>query len=97
MVHDDTRLFPPGCSVLDLCCGTGYSSAPSGGRTVVGVDTSPAMLRMARFLHPGASFEQGNAESFGEDNAFDVVSVMFATVCASLPRHPCPARTCTPK
>ena len=80
LVHDDDRYFPPGASVLDLACGTGFSTAPSAGRKVIGVDTSPAMLRMARFLRPDATFKTGNAENVGDDCSVDVVSMMFATV-----------------
>jgi len=79
MVHSDPKLFPPGASVLDLCCGTGSSVAPAGKRMSLGVDTSPYMLSMARFLRPDANFAPGNAETYGKDKSFDVVSLMFAT------------------
>lgn len=67
--------FPDKASVLDLCCGTGFSTA----RGAIGVDTSNEMLDMARFRRHDAKFIKGNAESFGEENSYDVVTVMFAT------------------
>jgi len=65
----------PGDTVLDLCCGTGGSCAPG----ATGVDTSNQMLVMARLLRPDCQFFQGNAETFGETDSYDVVTVMFAT------------------
>lgn len=74
-VHGSEEYFPQGASVLDLCCGTGFSTAPG----AVGVDTSKQMLSIASIRRPDASFQFGNAESFGESDSFDVVSIMFAT------------------
>lgn len=64
-----------GCSVVDLCCGTG-TSTPYGG---VGIDTSPAMIREAIWRRgPTQSFCVANAETYGENNAFDVATIFFA-------------------
>ena len=64
-----------GHEVVDLCCGVGFSSASTG--HVVGVDTSPGMLGLARLRRPDVKFEEGNAETWGEDKCCDVVTVMF--------------------
>ena len=59
-------------TVLDMCCGVGFSTAPG----AVGVDTSPEMLSVAKLRRPDARFAFGNAESFGEDKSFDIVTIM---------------------
>lgn len=61
-------------SVLDLCCGTGFSTKP--GNT--GIDTSLPMLRHANLFNPGSNYIFGNAETFGETYSYDVVTCMFA-------------------
>ncbi|MGW3042120.1 class I SAM-dependent methyltransferase [Kitasatospora sp. NPDC001159] len=51
------RLLPEGgCTVLDIACGTGIVTARlrRPGRTVLGVDRSPGMLRLAEQRLPGA-------------------------------------------
>lgn len=65
----------PEASVLDLCCGVGFSAAP--GATCV--DTSNEMLDVARWRRPDCTIDFGNAETYGEDDSFDVVTMMFAT------------------
>ena len=59
-------------TVLDMCCGVGFSTAPG----AVGVDTSPEMLSVAKLRRLDARFAFGNAESFGEDKSFDIVTIM---------------------
>lgn len=61
-------------SVLDLCCGTGFSTKP--GNT--GIDTSLPMLRCANLFNPGSNYIFGNAETFGDANSYDIVTCMFA-------------------
>ena len=61
-------------SIVDLCCGVGYSTKPG----VIGVDTSTEMLKFANFYNPGRQYFFGNAENFGKDDQFDVVTCMFA-------------------
>ena len=61
-----------GDTVCDLCCGTGFSTRD------LGVDTSAAMIEKAREIHPDKTFIVANAETFGEPNQYDVVTVMFA-------------------
>jgi SAM-dependent methyltransferase len=77
-VHD---LIPAGASVVDFCCGTGFSATPHADTT--GVDMSLPMLTMARFrrlLNGGKGAKrlvQGNAESWGEDNCCDIATIMY--------------------
>lgn len=61
-------------SIMDLCCGVGFSTKPG----MTGIDTSNEMLRFANFYNPGRQYLFGNAEDFGKDNQFDVVTCMFA-------------------
>lgn len=61
-------------SIVDLCCGVGFSTKPG----MTGIDTSNEMLRFAHFYNPDRQYLFGNAEDFGEDNQFDVVTCMFA-------------------
>lgn len=61
--------------VVDLCCGTGASTALG----AVGVDTSRHMISEAKWQRgPGERFVVDNAETFGETNEFDVVTLFFA-------------------
>lgn len=68
-VYEDTS-----GTTCDLCCGTGFSTKP--GNT--GVDTSKEMLRFANFYNPGSRYLFGNAETYGKDLEFDIVTCMFA-------------------
>ena len=61
-------------SVLDMCCGTGFSTKPGS----VGIDTSLEMLRFSKLLNPGSEYRYGNAETFGSNEEFDTVSIMFS-------------------
>lgn len=61
-------------SVVDLCCGVGYSTKPG----TTGIDTSMEMLKFANFYNPGRQYLFGNAEDYGKEDQFDVVTCMFA-------------------
>lgn len=61
-------------SVLDMCCGTGFSTKPGS----VGIDTSLEMLRFSKLFNPGSDYRYGNAETFGSNEEFDTVSIMFS-------------------
>lgn len=54
-----------GMRVLDMCCGTGVSTAAAAARgaDVTGFDFSSAMLAEARRRHPQLRFEEGDAEA----------------------------------
>jgi SAM-dependent methyltransferase len=82
------RMLPASAHVVDLGCGTG-TSTPVGG---LGVDTSPAMVRLARAYRCSEAregratrFAVGNAETYGDDDAFDVATVAF--VLHEMPRE----------
>ena len=61
-------------SILDMCCGTGFSTKPG----TVGLDTSKEMIQFAKMYNPGRKYILANAEDYGEDNSYDVVTCMFA-------------------
>jgi ubiquinone/menaquinone biosynthesis C-methylase UbiE len=66
--------------LIDLCCGTGTSTATN----QLGIDTSEAMisaatLRQARkTIHSNSRFIKGNAENYGQPQEFDTATLMFA-------------------
>jgi len=65
---------------LEVGCGPGHVTAmmAESGATVTGVDLVPAMIEMARRLHPDIAFVEANAEQLPfADDAFDVVLVNF--------------------
>jgi SAM-dependent methyltransferase len=73
-------------TLLDVACGPGFitaalarsDSGSGSGVTVVGVDLSTEMLRVARQLNPGARFEQADAEALPfPTDSFDAVSCNF--------------------
>jgi SAM-dependent methyltransferase len=61
-------------SVLDFCCGIGDSTQKFG----TGIDTSPDMINMAKFINRDCDFYVGNAENYKPELAYDVVTCMFA-------------------
>ena len=68
-------------SVVDLGCGTGTSTRVGG----VGIDASSQMVSMARLIRdPSSRFEVGDAETWGEEDAFDACTVCF--VLHEMPR-----------
>ena len=76
----DAAAVGPGSRVLDLATGPGYVAAGASGRgaSVVGVDVAPAMVRLARQLHPDIDFRQADAEALPfEDGSFDAVVTNF--------------------
>ena len=73
--------------LIDLCCGTGYSTAAN----QIGIDTSDAMLSAAQATLSQAlkkqqknkditktQFIKGNAENYGKNEEFDTATLMFA-------------------
>src|SRR5215207_5098427 len=66
---------------LEVGCGPGHVTAmmAESGATVTGVDLVPAMIEMARKLHPDIAFVEANAEQLPfADDTFDVVLVNFS-------------------
>ena len=70
--------------VVDLCCGVGISTTVN----QIGIDTSPEMIKKARSIlnsknyyyknKLNTKFKIGNAETYGKNNSFDCVTIMFA-------------------
>ncbi len=78
IIHDKLKAEMNWATAADLCCGTGVSTPPYG----IGVDTSEEMIHVAsgRTWIGGSEkkrFRSGNAESWGEDNQFELVTCMF--------------------
>jgi SAM-dependent methyltransferase len=77
----DATAIDPGMRVLDVGSGPGYAAAAAAGRgaTAVGVDVAPAMVALARTLHPQVEFVCGDAEHLQfADDSFDAVVANFA-------------------
>ena len=78
------KMWPPksGLSVLDVGCGTGTSLElyQQGGCDVFGIDSSPAMLAVARLkLGTAATLFNGDASQMPySDGSFDLVTVTLA-------------------
>jgi SAM-dependent methyltransferase len=76
----DAAAVAAGRSVLDVACGPGFVAAGAAerGAEVRGLDFSAAMLAVARGLHPGIRFDQGDAEALPyPDGCFDAVVSNF--------------------
>ena len=68
-------IIPDGSSVLEVGCGTGHlleSLKPGRG---VGIDISPAMIRLAREKRPHLEFHVGDLQDLQLDEKFDYVVV----------------------
>ncbi|HEV7300268.1 MAG TPA: methyltransferase domain-containing protein [Tepidisphaeraceae bacterium] len=65
----------PGEMILDLGCGTGplASRVAGAGATVLGIDSSPAMIEAARAGFPKLDFRVADARSFRTDTPLDAV------------------------
>jgi SAM-dependent methyltransferase len=67
--------------VLDLACGTGsIAQGLVGYFNVMGLDSSPQMLKIARHKVPGVQFVRGNMASFKLGMSFDVVYCLHNSV-----------------
>jgi len=60
--------------LIDLCCGTGSSTATN----QLGIDTSLPMLSAAKAKLSNTQFIKGNAENYGHPQEFDTATLMFA-------------------
>ncbi len=71
----------PGDMLLDLCCGNGRHLAhlTTRARRAVGVDYSPALLRLARDNAPGALLLRGDMRSLPFVECFDVIVNFFTS------------------
>lgn len=68
--------FPKNYTVLDLCCGVGFSTPSLD--NAIGVDTSLPMLKKAKKLFPNKKFLFGNAETFKPINNVDITTCFFS-------------------
>jgi SAM-dependent methyltransferase len=88
--------LPAGSRVLDLGCGTGVPTArqlSDAGHRVVGVDFSPAMIKLARDNVPGAEFHRLDIADLrggrlGGSGSFDGIAAFFSLLM--LPRAEIP-------
>lgn len=86
----DTAAVGPGMRVLDVASGPGYVVAAAAARSAaaVGVDVAPAMVALARTLHPQVEFVTGDAEHLQfADDTFDVVVANFAVLHLGRPEQ----------
>jgi len=70
----------PGRTLLDVCCGPGYSAgeAVARGASACGIDIAPNMIARAQAQFPGAQFTVGDAEALPyADASFDAVVSSF--------------------
>jgi SAM-dependent methyltransferase len=84
VVHALLAELPAGLRVLDAACGTGRHAAflAAHGHEVIGVDSSPEMLALARAKVPSARFEAGDLERLPLPDAS-----VDAAVCALALSH----------
>lgn len=82
----------PGDKVLDVACGTGALSfkvaqllGPSG--AIVGLDFSPAALRIARRLVPKGDFIEMDAENIALHGEFDKIVCQYSLMFFPEPRN----------
>ena len=80
MIDDVAGGMPPGVA-LDAACGTGRVAAllATHGHRVIGVDSSPDMLALARANVPGADFRAGDLHRLPvDDGSVDIVTCSLA-------------------
>jgi SAM-dependent methyltransferase len=97
MEHDASEFYerlnvPPGCSLLDVACGSGQLAllAARDGAKVTGVDIATNMVERARARAKAAGldarFEEADAEALPfEDGSFDVVTSLIGAMFAPQP------------
>ncbi|MDF0666219.1 MAG: methyltransferase domain-containing protein [Nitrospira sp.] len=79
----DAVHIKPGQRVLDVACGTGILAREAASRVgstgyVVGIDSNPGMVAVARQLAPAIEWQEGIAESLPfPDRSFDAVVNQF--------------------
>ncbi len=86
----DAAKVGPATRVLDVATGPGpaASAALARGADPVGIDLAPRMIELARSLHPGIEFSEGNVESLPfPDLSFDAVVCNFGLGHFPRPEH----------
>ncbi|HEX3798252.1 MAG TPA: glycosyltransferase [Verrucomicrobiae bacterium] len=68
-----TFLVPPNLRVLEVGCGIGDLLAAVKPSRGLGVDFSPAMLKLARERHPDLEFQLADATEFSSEEKFDYI------------------------
>jgi SAM-dependent methyltransferase len=68
-----TFLVPPNLRVLEVGCGIGDLLAAVKPARGLGVDFSPAMLKLARERHPDLEFQLADATEFSSEEKFDYI------------------------
>lgn len=66
--------IPDNQTILDLCCGIGYSTKDN----QIGYDNSKTMIDIGNIIHPNKELKLFNIENLNEDKKFDVVTCMFS-------------------
>jgi SAM-dependent methyltransferase len=81
-LRDSIRMRKPeAASLLDVACGTGrHLEILRSDFDVVGVDTSPAMLRIARERLPGLELVEADMAEFDLARRFDAVTYLFSSI-----------------
>ena len=72
--HYFTFLVPPGLRVLEVGCGLGDLLAAVKPARGVGVDFSPAMIKLARERHPDLEFQVADAVEFSRRRKNSITS-----------------------
>ena len=77
--HLVLRNLPPGCAVLDLCCGTGQLAAKLSeeGYIATGLDGSEEMIKIARRNAPDVEFLIQDARNISLNRSFSAVFSTF--------------------
>jgi len=86
----DAASVGAGTRMLDVATGPGHVAghASRRGALAVGVDIAPAMVEIARELHPGLDFRQADAQALPfEDACFDAVVGNFAILHLGRPEQ----------
>lgn len=86
----DAANVGPGTRVLDVATGPGPAAAAALARGAhpVGIDLAPRMIELARSLHPGIEFSEGNVESLPfPDASFDALVCNFGLGHFPRPEH----------
>jgi 2-polyprenyl-3-methyl-5-hydroxy-6-metoxy-1,4-benzoquinol methylase len=73
-------LCPPGCTILDVACGTGkyWGLILESGRSVLGIDQSRQMLLQAQKKFPSVPVEKIGMQELSYREAFDGITCMDA-------------------
>jgi ubiquinone/menaquinone biosynthesis C-methylase UbiE len=79
-----------GTRVLDVATGPGYAAAAAAqrGAEVIGIDFSSSQVKQARQFHPGATFQEGDAEALSfPESSFDAVMMNFGLLHFGTPER----------